>query len=123
MPHVKIRPGRPLPELFEALERFSHRDETGVQKVVEFFMERGEARILAEALVAEGGLPRHFFLSIQHREGAVILRCYESTDPEKTPAVKRLILRAGKAVLDLCEGSELDPCNLDKEAEELGLIP
>ncbi len=123
MPHVKIRPALPLPELFEKLERMSLRDETGVQKIREYFLERGEARILAEGLVAEGGLPRIFFISIQDRDGELVIRCYESTDPEKTPAVKRLILRLGMAVQALTEGSELDPCNLEKEAGELGLIP
>jgi len=120
MPHVKIRPPRPLPELLEVLEPLAARDETGVQKVRAYFLEKGGGTILAEALVAEGGLPRHFFLSIQEREKALVLRCYEATDPEKTAAVKRIIVRLGMEVRGRIEGAELDPCNLEKECAELG---
>ena len=119
MPHVKVSTRLDLAECFERLDSFSHRDETGVQKIAGYFMERGGGRILAEALVAEGGLARHFFLSLQDREGQKLVRCYESTDPEKSPAVKRLVLRMGMAVQALDESSELDPCNLEKEAREL----
>ncbi len=122
MPHVKISTRLKLSDCFDRLESFSYRDETGVQKVAGYFMERGGGRILAEALVAEGGLPRHFFLSMQHRGGSVLVRCYEATDPEKSPAVKRLVLRMGMEIQALDEGAELDPCNLEKEARELGLI-
>jgi len=120
---VKIRPSLDLPGLFDRLETFSRRDRSGVQKVLGYFMERGQGRILAEALVAEGGLPRRFFLSLQERAGATVVRCYEATDPEKTPAVKRLILHLGLALSELEENSELDPCNLESEARAMGLIP
>jgi len=123
VPHVKIRPAAPLAELMERLEPLTFRDEAGVLKTLQFFMERGSGRILVEALVAEGGLPKVFFLSIAEREGALVLRCYGATDPEKTPAVKRLIARAGADLAARIEGSVLDTCNLDKECAELGLSP
>jgi len=117
VPHVKLSPSPGLPELLPRLKPLSARDEHGVQKVQRFFMDPEGSLILAEALVAEGGLPRHFFLALSLRESLVI-RCYASTDPEKTPAVKRLIARFGiQLAAEL--GSELDPCNLAEEVGEL----
>ena len=118
MPHLKLEPCPPLAELIGLLQPFSARDGAGVQKVLHFFMSREGTMILAEALVAEGGLPRHFFLSMTRREELVI-RCYPPTDPEKTPAVKRLIARFGLQVAAARPGVRLDPCNLASEIEEL----
>ncbi|MDP6669447.1 MAG: hypothetical protein QF492_06040, partial [Candidatus Krumholzibacteria bacterium] len=77
---------------------------------------REEKQILAEGMVAEGGLPRYFFLSLQQKEGALLLRCLPSTDPEKTPGVKRLILRLGLTISELLSAG-VEPCNLEGEWE------
>lgn len=118
MPHLKISPSPPLAELFGMLQPLSARDPSGVQKVLGFFIDREGTMILAEALVAEGGPPRHFFLCLTLREELVI-RCYPSTDPEKTAAVKRLIVRFGMQVAAALPGVHMDPCNLATEFADL----
>ena len=102
MPHVKIAGLRSADELFVQLLPFQTRDETGVQKVSSYFLEQGGKSILAEALVADGGLPRHFFISVNWRGEQATVRCLPATDPEKTAAVKRLIVRLAMRLRDLC---------------------
>ncbi|MCP4546146.1 MAG: hypothetical protein GY835_06745 [bacterium] len=112
MPHVKIENSPDLDDLFRSLPTIDHRDDSGVQKVVTYFMEQNGEQILAEALVIDVGRPRRFFVSIKQRDGEVVVRCLQITDLEKTEGVKRLIARLGLAILALREGASLGNTNL-----------
>jgi hypothetical protein len=119
MPHVKIAGALAPAALFERLRPFQARDESGVQKIESYFLEQEDKSILAEALVADGGLPRHFFISLRWRGDHLTLRCLPATDPEKTEAVKRLVARLALRVRDCCPGARLAGDSLPEQIAAL----
>jgi hypothetical protein len=119
MPHLKIEGAGSQEQLFQKLELINVRDSTGVQKIRSYYLDRDCEIILAEALVADGGLPRNFFIEIRLRENVLTVRCLAVTDPEKTPAVKRLIVRLGLMALAITEGGTLGNTNLESEIDDL----
>ena len=120
MPHVKIAGTAPLAQLFGRLTVFEARDETGLRKISAYYLDQAAQQILAEAVVIEGGLPKNFFLQIKEREGMLVVRLLAATDPEKTPAVKRLVAQLGLRVAACAPGARVAGGNLEREIGELG---
>jgi len=115
MPHVKIEGADSPEELFPRLPVFSERDETGVRKVIAYYRERDRESILAEAVVASGGLPLHFFVVLKWEGERVLVRPLPATSPEATDGVKRLVARLGLTVLGLSAGARIVSSNLRGE--------
>jgi len=119
MPHLKLEGLPGADAVLARLAPFTVKDETGVQKALAFYREREGRQILVEALVADGPRPRHFFVSLADRDGAWLLRCLPATDPEKTPAVKRLLVRLALRLRDAFPGAAVATTNLNEELAAL----
>jgi hypothetical protein len=87
--------------------------------VLAFYREREGRQILVEALVADGPRPRHFFVTLAARDAGWLLRCLPLTDPEKTPAVKRLLVRLALQIRDAFPGAVVTTTNLIEELAAL----
>ena len=121
MPHVKLKGAVDAAAILAGLEPYVERDETGVRKVLAYYLEKDGTAILAEALVAAAGLPRQFFLVLRLRPDGATLRCLPATDPpEKGPALRRLVAGLGMRILALAPGAALSSTNLAEEIAALG---
>jgi hypothetical protein len=120
MPHVKFQGAIDGRALIAKLEPFAERDETGVRKVLAYYLEKTGESLLAESLVAAEGLPQRFFLVLQLRADAATLRCLPTTDPEKSPALRRLVASLGLRILAAAPGVALGASNLEEEIAALG---
>lgn len=91
MPHVVFRGELELADVFRGFEPFVERDAGGVRKVEECWLSRRGDKLLADAVVVEGGRTQRFRLLVARRPGEVSVRCDPIGDPEKTPGVHRLV--------------------------------
>ncbi|MCB1161065.1 MAG: hypothetical protein R3C71_04005 [Candidatus Krumholzibacteriia bacterium] len=126
MPHLRVEGGEPVAPaaLHAALAPFTVRDETGVLRLMACYLEREGEDLLLELLAAESAKPQHFFAALRRRDGAWLLRCLPLTDPEKTPAVRRLLALAGLRVAACLPGSRALSEDLGPElAAMAGALP
>ena len=100
MPHVVLAGRVDLERLLEKLEKTTYRDPiTGVIIRTEGFYRSKEGdTILAKAVVVEEH-PQSFYIMLAGKGDELVIRLDPTTDPEKTPGVKRALALLSEQVI------------------------
>lgn len=91
MPHIVIEEAGDLQGVYQAFTPIMQRAGTDILKVQECYLGRSGKEALLESIAIEQGLACNFFVQLKLHEKAITVRLLPATDPEKTPAVKKVM--------------------------------
>jgi hypothetical protein len=91
MPHVVIEEAGDLQTLYQAFTPILQRTGGEILKAQEFYLSKSGKDALLEAVAIDQGAARNFFIQLKLHEKAITVRLLPATDPEKTPAVKKVM--------------------------------
>ena len=114
MPHVVIEEAGDLQGLYQAFTPIIQRAGTDILKVQEFYLARSGKDALLESVAIENGVACTFFVQLKLHEKAITVRLLPATDPEKTPAVKKVMALVAGFVRRVCPGSRYGKTNLQE---------
>jgi hypothetical protein len=117
MPHVVIEEAGDLQGLYQAFTPMVHRTENEILKVQEFYLSRSGKDALLESVAIERGAACTFFVQLKSHEKAITVRLLPATDPEKTPAVKKLMALVAGFIRKVYPGSHYGKTNLQEYLE------
>ncbi len=120
MPHVVVDHAGDLEGLYQAFTPIIHRAGDEILKVQEFYLARSGKEALLEAVAIEQGAARNFFIQLKRHEHAITVRLLPATDPEKTPAVKKVMALAAGFIRKVYPGSRYGKTNLQEYLEADG---
>jgi hypothetical protein len=112
MPHVVIEGDVDLEELFQGFEPLHQRDDGGIRKVSDAFLNSQNTSILLESVVVENGSTQKFMIAIGTKGSGATVRLFPLTDPQKTPGVKRLMADVARQIVDRFPGTKFGKTNL-----------
>jgi hypothetical protein len=87
---------------------------TDILKVQEFYLARSGKEALLESIAIEQGVACNFFVQLKQHEKAVTVRLLPATDPEKTPAVKKVMALVAGFIRTVYPGSRYGKINLQE---------
>jgi len=114
MPHVVIEEAGDLQGLYQAFTPIIQRAGTDILKVQEFYLARSGKDALLESVAIENGVACTFFVQLKLHEKAITVRLLPATDPEKTPAVKKVMALVAAFIRRVCPGSHYGKTNLQE---------
>jgi hypothetical protein len=114
MPHVVIEEAGDLQGLYQAFTPLIQRAGTDILKVQEFYLARSGKDALLESVAIENGVARNFFVQLKLHEKAITVRLLPATDPEKTPAVKKVMALVAGFILKVYQDSRYGKTNLQE---------
>ena len=114
MPHVVIDGQIDVGDLFRGLEPIQQRDETGIRKITDAYLNSKRNSILLEAVVVESGQTQSFMIAVGAKGPGATIRLFPLTDPEKTPGVKKLMAEVARQVVDRFPGTSFGKTNLQE---------
>ena len=117
MPHVVIEEAGDLQGLYQAFTPIIQRAGTEILKVQEFFLARSGKDALLESVAIENGVACNFFVQLKLHEKAITVRLLPATDPEKTPAVKKVMALVAGFIRKVYPGSRYGKTNLQEYLE------
>ena len=117
MPHVVIEEAGDLQGLYQAFTPIIQRAGTEILKVQEFFLARNGKDALLESVAIENGVACTFFVQLKLHEKAITVRLLPATDPEKTPAVKKVMAMVAGFIRNVYPGSRYGKTNLQEYLE------
>jgi hypothetical protein len=117
MPHVVIEEAGDLQGLFQAFTPIVHRAGSEILKVQEFFLARSGKDALLDSVAIENGVACTFFVQLKLHEKAITVRLLPATDPEKTPAVKKVMALVAGFIRKVYPGSRFGKTNLQEYLE------
>jgi hypothetical protein len=114
MPHVVVENVGDLQNLYQAFAPIVHRTGHDILKVQEFYLSRSGKDALLESVAIEQGVARAFFVQLNVHKHAITVRLLPATDPEKTPAVKRLMALVAEFIRKVFPDSRYGKTNLQE---------
>jgi hypothetical protein len=117
MPHVVIEEAGDLQGLYQVFTPIIHRAGSEILKVQEFFLARGGKDALLDSVAIENGVACTFFVQLKLHEKAITVRLLPATDPEKTPAVKKVMALVAGFIRKVYPGSRYGKTNLQEYLE------
>ena len=117
MPHVVIEEAGDLQGLYQAFTPIIHRAGSEILKVQEFFLARSGKDALLDSVAIENGVPCTFFVQLKLHEKAITVRLLPATDPEKTPAVKKVMALVAGFIRKVYPDSRYGKTNLQEYLE------
>ena len=117
MPHVVIEDAGDLQGLYKAFTPLLHRSSNEILKVQEFYLSRSGKEALLESVTIEQGTACNFFVQLKLHEKTITVRLLPATDPEKTPAVKRVMALIARFVRKVYMESHYGKTNLQQYLE------
>jgi hypothetical protein len=117
MPHVVIEEAGDLQGLYQAFTPIIQRAGTGILKVQEFYLARSGKDALLESVAIENGVASTFFVQLKLHEKAITVRLLPATDPEKTPAVKKVMALVAGFIRNVYQDSRYGKTNLQEYLE------
>ena len=117
MPHVVIEKAGDLQSIYQAFTPIVQRVGTEILKVQEFFLARNGKDALLESVAIENGVACTFFVQLKLHEKAITVRLLPATDPEKTPAVKKVMALVAAFIRRVYPGSRYGKTNLQEYLE------
>lgn len=114
MPHVVIEQAGDLQALCQNFTPILQRTGAEILKVQEFYLSRSGKDALLESVAIEQGTSTNFFIQLKLHEKAITVRLLPATDPEKTPAVKKLMVLVAKFIRTVYPGSRYGKTNLQE---------
>jgi hypothetical protein len=117
MPHVVIEEAGDLQGLYQAFTPIIQRAGTDILKVQEFYLARSGKDALLESVAIENGVACTFFVQLKLHEKAITVRLLPATDPEKTPAVKKVMALVAGFIRKVYPNSRYGKTNLQEYLE------
>jgi hypothetical protein len=117
MPHVVIEEAGDLQGLYQVFTPIIQRAGSEILKVQEFFLARSGKDALLESVAIENGVASTFFVQLKLHEKAITVRLLPATDPEKTPAVKKVMALVAGFIRKVYPGSRYGKTNLQEYLE------
>jgi hypothetical protein len=117
MPHVVVEEAGDLQGLYQAFTPMIHRTGNEILKVQELFLSRSGKEALLEPVAIEQGAACNFFVQLKLHEKAITVRLLPATDPEKTPAVKKVMALVAGFIRKVYPGSCYGKTNLSEYLE------
>ena len=112
MPHV-VLVGKPAVEdIFKALRPILMRNERGILRTMDSYLESKKNSILIESLSIQENKATSFLAMISGREDGIVVRLYPKSEVEKTDGVKRLLAELAKQLLETFPDFKLGETNL-----------
>jgi hypothetical protein len=117
MPHVVVEEAGDLQGLYQAFTPMVQRTGNEILKVQDFYLSRSGKDALLESVAIEQGAACNFFVQLKSHEKAITVRLLPATDPEKTPAVKKLMALVAAFIRKVYPGSRYGKTNLQEYLE------
>jgi len=117
MPHVSIEEAGDLQGLYQAFTPIIQRVGADILKVQEFYLARSGKEALLESIGIEQGAACNFFVQLKLHAKAITVRLLPATDPEKTPAVKKVRALVAGFIRKVYPGSRYGKTNLQEYLE------
>jgi hypothetical protein len=114
MPHVVVEETGDLQALYQNFTPILQRTGTEILKVQEFYMSRGGKDALLESVAIEQGTSSNFFVQLKLHDKAITVRLLPATDPEKTPAVKKVMALVASFIRTVYPESRYGKTNLQE---------
>ncbi|HMS82996.1 MAG TPA: hypothetical protein PKD12_05060 [Nitrospira sp.] len=114
MPHVVIEEAGDLQALYQNFTPILQRTGAEILKIQEFYMSRNGKDALLESVVIEQGASSSFFVQLKVHDKAITVRLLPATDPEKTPAVKKVMALVARFIRIVYPGSRYGKTNLQE---------
>ena len=117
MPHVVIEEVGDLQGVYQAFTPLIQRAGTDILKVREFYLARSGNEALLESITIEQGAVCNYFIQLKLHEKAITVRLLPATDPEKTPAVKKVMVMVARFIRSVYPDSRYGKTNLQEYLE------
>ena len=117
MPHVVVEEAGDLQGLYQAFTPMMRRAGADILKVQEFYLARSGREALLESVAIEQGTAGGFYVQLKQHENAITVRLLPATDPEKTPAVKKVMALVAGFIRTVCPESRYGKTNLQEYLE------
>ena len=117
MPHVVIEGAGDLQVLYQAFTPLIQRVGNDILKVREFYLARSGKEALLGSITIEQGAVCNYFVQLKLHEKAITVRLLPATDPEKTPAVKKVMAMVAGFIRDVYPASRYGKTNLQEYLE------
>jgi len=114
MPHVVIEEAGDLQGVYQAFTPIVRREGTDILKVQECYLGRSGKEALLESIAIEQGVASNFFVQLKRHEQAITVRLLPATDPEKTPAVKKVMALVAGFIRTVYPASHYGKTNLQE---------
>ncbi len=114
MPHVVIEAAGDLQALYQNFTPILQRTGGEILKIQEFYLSRSGKEALLEAVAIDQGTANNFFVQLKLHESAITVRLLPATDPEKTPAVKKVMALVAKFIRTVYPESRYGKTNLQE---------
>ena len=114
MPHVVVEEARDLQGLYRAFTPILHRSNDEILKVQEFYLSRSGKEALLDSVTIERGTACNFFVQLKLHDNSITVRLLPATDPEKTPAVKKVMALVAAYIRTVYPGSRYGKTNLQE---------
>jgi hypothetical protein len=117
MPHVVIEEAGDLQGVYQAFTPLIQRAGTDILKIREFYLARSGNEALLESITIEQGAVCNYFIQLKLHEKAITVRLLPATDPEKTPAVKKVMAMVAGFIRKVYPDSRYGKTNLHEYLE------
>ena len=117
MPHVVIEEAGDLQGVYQAFTPLIQRAGTDILKIREFYLARSGKEALLESITIEEGTVCNYFIQLKLHEKAITVRLLPATDPEKTPAVKKVMAMVARFIRNVYPDSRYGKPNLQEYLE------
>lgn len=114
MPHVVIEAAGDLQALYQNFTQILQRTGGEILKIQEFYLSRSGKEALLEAVAIDQGTASNFFVQLKLHENAITVRLLPVTDPEKTPAVKKVMALVARFIRTVYPESRYGKTNLQE---------
>ena len=114
MPHVVIEAAGDLQALYQNFSPILQRTGGEILKIQEFYLSRSGKEALLEAVAIDQGTASNFFVQLKLHENAITVRLLPATDPEKTPAVKKVMALVARFIRTVYPESRYGKTNLQE---------
>ena len=114
MPHVVIEAAGDLQALYQNFTPILQRTGGEILKIQEFYLSRSGNDALLEAVAIDQGTASNFFVQLKLHENAITVRLLPATDPEKTPAVKKVMALVARFIRTVYPESRYGKTNLQE---------
>lgn len=120
MPHVVIEGAGDLEGLYKRFTPIIQRSGAEILKVQEFYLARNGREALLESVAIEQGAARNFFVQLKQHDVTITVRLLPATDPEKTPAVKKVMALVAGFIRTVYPASRYGKTNLQEYLDSTG---
>jgi hypothetical protein len=112
MPHVVIEAAGDLQALYQNFTPILQRTGGEILKIQD--LSRSGKEALLEAVAIDQGTASNFFVQLKLHENAITVRLLPATDPEKTPAVKKVMALVARFIRTVYPESRYGKTNLQE---------